>query len=131
MRKEILYGILFGVGGILLSSIILYAIVSKLENIWGWFTIISGMISGGAFGLGYGAGKGKVNEQNKNTFMYLCIFFGFFGVIMFYLIPFILYNLNFNDYLEFMNIGFLDIIFILLGAYGGELAGKWTSKLLI
>ena len=128
-------GVILGIIGVILSAGVLIYITLKTERIFGIVTIISGIISGGAVGLGYKLGKGNLTSKSQvQMFLWILTFFGLLGVSAAYFGPYILFAANgisFLDYISLIGFGFMDIIFILIGAYGGRYAGESLARSII
>ncbi|MEM4230526.1 MAG: hypothetical protein QXF25_01495 [Candidatus Pacearchaeota archaeon] len=127
-RKPFILSIVMGLLAVIISAAILVIITYKTGRIFGIITFLSGVVCGGATGWGYKIGKGKIVSKNDaQFFLTLCTIFGAVGVIAAYLGPYlILFSkfLSLNSYLNLLKFGILDILFIVLGAFGGRWAGK-------
>jgi len=130
-NKGIILGTIFGILGIILSAVIFIAIVYYSGYIIGYVAILCGAIAGGGFGLGYKLGKGTVNDDNYKIFLTVTIVFGVLGVLAAYIAPYILFiskGISFFEYISLMGFGFMDILFIAIGAYGGEISGRYMLR---
>ena len=131
MKKAWTLSVLFGIIGMILSGAIFFGIMYATEMIFGFVAIGCGMLSGGLAALGFKLGKGDFKSQKEITiFLSLLTVFGLLGVISGYFAPyfyFLIRNgmlINLSFYLSLIEFGFMDIIFALIGAYGGRYIGK-------
>ena len=139
MKKAWTLSVLFGIIGMILSGAIFFGIMYATEMIFGFVAIGCGMLSGGLAALGFKLGKGDFKSQKEITiFLSLLTVFGLLGVISGYFAPyfyFLIKNgmmINVGIYLSLIEFGFMDVVFALIGAYGGRYIGKrMVSSILI
>ena len=125
-------GILFGLFGILISAGLFAFIALETGMIFGMVAILCGGISGGAVGLGYKIGKGKLKSKKEvNTFLSVITLFGLFGIIIAYLGPYWVFAsklLSFSMYMSLIDFNLMDLMFMFIGAYGGRWVGARIAR---
>ena len=130
-----LTAIIAGIIGIAISSAIFVFIATKTGSIYGAVAILCGAISGGAVGLGYKLAKGKFKTASDvKIFTWVLALFGLLGVMNAYLAPYVFIAkaaIPLSMYFSLMQFGFMDALFILIGAYGGRWAGSFMAKSII
>lgn len=129
-RKAWTLAIIFGFIGVIISGAIFFAMMYYTDRIFGLVAIACGFISGGAAGLGYRIGKGSIHGGNVKKFLTVSALFGLLGVAAGYMAPYVylasqlgrLFTLS--GYFALMEYGFMDLLFIAIGAWGGRWAGQ-------
>ena len=106
-----------------------------MGKILGIVAILCGGISGGAVGLGYKLGQGKIDSKKEaNTFLWILTLFGLFGVLVGYLGPYLIFaskGFSFSMYFSLIGFDFISLLFIIIGAYGGRWAGSHIARSII
>lgn len=127
-------GVFFGIIGVIVCSAILIAMAYYLNMIHGIAAIFCGAISGGAVGLGYKIGHGRLRTKYQvSGFLLVATLFGFLGVVGAYYGPYLLFigTLPIGLYTDLMGIGAMSFIMMAIGAYGGRWAGKTLARSII
>ena len=125
-------GFIFGILGIIVSAFVFIFVALKTGYILGLITVLCGALAGGAFGIGYRIGKGKLySKAQVTTFEHILFFFGLFGLLAAYFGPYLLFDLDFSAYLSLIDFNLQDFAFILAGAIGGYYAGKFFLPSLV
>jgi hypothetical protein len=119
-------GITFGLVGALVSAAIYVYIAYKIHIIFSLVAILCGIIAGGAMALGFMLGKGKLTQKNVSLYLWATTILGAIGVLAAYFLPYVIYFrfLSLSFYLTLIKFGFLDVLFIVFGAFGGRWAGQ-------
>ncbi len=125
----------FGIAGILLSAILFVFITWKTGYILGLVAIICGAISGGAAGLGFKLAQGKIaTKEGVMVFIWSLAFFGLMGMLAAYFGPYLLFaskGISFTTYLSLISFDAKDIVFIMIGSFGGRWAGSRIARSII
>lgn len=126
--KAYITGIVLGIIAAIISVGIFIVFTVKSGIIFGLAAVLVGVVSGGAVGLGYRLGKGKItNDSEAAKFLWTLTLFGLLGMLIAYFGPYLYFatgGLNISMYLTLIGFDWMDILFIAIGAYGGRWAGK-------
>jgi hypothetical protein len=119
-------GILSGLVSVAISAFIFVLIAIKTGYIFGFVSILCGVISGGIVGLIYKLANGRIsNRKEARIFLFVLTIFGLLGVLAAYALPFFLFNTeSFIEYLSIIDFDLKDVLFIVIGAFGGRWVGK-------
>ena len=116
-------GTIIGLIGAAIAAGILIWITIKTGMVFGIATIILGAIAGGAFAIGYRIGGGEPSGVS----VLVAALMGLIAIGAAYFGPGIWLSsngLDINTYLELIEFGILDVVFIVIGALGGRAAGR-------
>jgi hypothetical protein len=127
-------GLLVGMVGIAISAAIFVIIAMNTGYIYGAVAILCGALSGGIVGITYKLAKGKIlNPTQAKIFLWVLTVFGLLGVLAAYVSPYIIYPVDgggFIGYVKFMEFDIKDVLFIVIGAYGGRLVGMKLAQMM-
>lgn len=131
--KSYVLGSILGLIGAAIGGTILALITIKTGTMYGYLSILSGIIAGLLFGLGFKLGKADFKTKAQvSTYLMVAMVFGLLGVIAGY-VGIVAYFVN--DGLPFALVSqefdLRDILFLVLGGYGGRLMGKHFLKRLL
>ncbi len=122
--KAWLLAVILGSVGVLISGALFFAVLYFTGIIFGILTIGCGVISGFASAVGFKIGKGSFStDKHVSAFLHLATAFGFLGVVAGYgaLLGFDFLTGNPTPW---VNLDLMDLLFVVLGAYGGRWAGE-------
>lgn len=131
---------LLGLVGIAISAAIFFGMMIATERVFGIAAIFTGALAGGMAAIGYKIGGGVLTKKSEvSNLLNFATIIGLLAVAAgFVIAPYLYFAADKLDFFTFWSLysevggfGFIDVIFVAIGAYGGRWAAKKVGYTMI